>query len=349
MHRMSPVVMLVVMISVSSVYAQKFSASQAKLAEYFIHVPPPPKCKPLKDTSALHTFGGEIIAAWRAETTSGPAVLYVIAGRTEGQYDLEQLADAFGTFAANAKLETERYKNFYVMNRPAIKFVLTGKGDGSMITAIAGKCKGDVDTCVEVVLTSNPWKNSRGTDMFQFVLGCPQEARKEVSVAFETIVHKASFAGTYDGDAGEQLPELEMPMPAVTPGDDTEQNYSSDPLAAVTIGAAMPQHMSGSTRGVSDMMFGTLYATGPEGPAASISTQFISPNISGETAVWRTSLADTTDVYICLWPQLRSAWVIPRDQFNTLAVTSGNMRTLRYSDELLPFLGRWDVLWAVDK
>ncbi|MBP8955197.1 MAG: hypothetical protein KBI47_22605 [Armatimonadetes bacterium] len=94
-----------------------------------------------------------------------------------------------------------------------------------------------------------------------------------------------------------------------------------------------------------DALFASLYTSGASVPYP-VLAQFINGTRKGMDMVWVTPTEDRTSVYVLLWPDMRSAWVIPGADFRQLATVDGGSYVMGFGAELTPYLNAWEHLLA---
>lgn len=319
--------------------------------EYRLELKQPPGCAAYAGSATPHRFGGELLAIWEKSTPAGKGIMYVVGVRRQGNFVVEQIADSFEQFLAGAKIDGERFENFTVMGRPAMKFALRGPGTGQTIAALSGEGGTTVATYMEVVLTTNQWTDGSGTDFIQFVMACPEPSRDAVGEAFRTLVHGTTLRGQYDPTSGGNngagappTPEKEEPVATPEPAGNT-----SLPTNAVAAAAA-PSQNPGPTNSPAPagVVFGSLYIGSGSVPTQ-VAIQLLRSEQRGSLVRWAAPAENKTDLYICVWPALRATWVVPGEDFRKMARKTADGYELSFSDALAPYLGNWDALLAVPR
>jgi len=318
-------------------------------AEFRLELNAPPGWQQYSATKLPHRFGGDLLAAWEKDFEPGRGIIYVIGMRRDGQFLLEQVADSFEEFLDQAEVETGRFENFFVLGRPAVKFVMAGKGSGQMIAAISEDCEAKRNTVMQVVLTTNLWRDGAGTDFIQFVMACPKGAESDVEDSFKEVVHKSTLVGTHDPKAPVKAdPPTETVAPAPKPARKEAATDRPKPTAAprTTKRPSTPVKPPAADQAAPkpSALFGMLYAATSTNPRPVV-VQFLTGRREGASVSWQAARDDKTDVYVCVWKDMRATWIIPASKFKSLADRKASGYELAYSEKLAPFLGQWDYLW----
>ena len=270
--------------------------------------------------------------------------------------------------------------------RPGAKFTMVGPGNGQMIAALAEDVGDSVSTYMEVLLATNEWSNGQGTDCLSFVLVSPESAKNDVTYGFRHVVRQSRATGQYDpeaprraptptaGGAPETQPSPEAATttvqpagqaPGEAPQGSTETVAASPEAEEPKAGSAAAKQPAGEAppatsppaqadssasqaRGAaasSTALFGVLYRAGARVPQP-LTVQFLAAEPQGPAVRWRSPGDGNTEVYVCVWQNLRSVWIIPGEDFRKLAAQAGDMLELTYSEALAPYLGKWEYLWG---
>jgi len=288
--------------------------------EFCVNLATPAGFKPFAGSEMPHCFGGVLIAAWEKDTPHGTGIIYVVAKRRQGQVLIGHITSSLEQYLQQAPIVHEtQLDEVFLMGRPAARFTMTGQGTGQIISALSEKHPGDKATYMEIVLTTNLWSEGAGTDFFLFVMGCPQSAKADMVVSFQSVLDASKLTGQHT-PTGPGQPSSDKP---IAPG-----------------GASMAS-------GGRDVISGLLRTEGSK-PAHAISIQLLWPQRHGINIRWQTGTEDNADVYVCVWPDMRAAWVIPGADFRRLARKADELYELSYTEELAPYLGRWDYLWPTE-
>ncbi len=280
--------------------------------EFYVSLATPPEFGPLADTEMPHCFGGVLLTAWTRDTTYGRAIIYVVAKRHQGPTLIAHIAGSLEQYLQQANIVHEiQLDNVSVMGRPAARFTMTGEGTGRIISALSEKHLGDKATYMEIILTTNPWNEGAGTDFFLFVLGCPQSAKPQMEASFQSLLDASKLTGHYT-PSGLGWPPSDRPSMAVD--------------------------------GI-NVLSGLLHTKSPNA-SRTISIQLLRPQGHGINISWETGAGESAQVYICVWIDMRAAWVIPGPDFRRLAHNTGELYQLSYTEEMADYLGRWDYLWS---
>ena len=362
-HKATAVLILCcALVAIHSGYAQQ--PQMVSPDEFRLSLPSPPGWTQYAGPKSPDRFAGQLLKAWEKETESGKAIIYVLGTRRYGQFLFDHIADAFAEFLADVGVGAERFGNFYVLSRPAVKFTMSGAGTGQMIAALSERVAGDEPTYMEVVLTTNMWQGDQGTDFIQFVLGCPEGAQEEGVAALKAAVHKSMLLGRHtptpeqlaageaadaevvEGLEGEETVEIEeiVPMP-LPPGETAAAEPVEPPTAPPPTARATRAAPVRANTLAAGGLFGSLYDSEAVVPRP-IAVQFLTGLRQGANVRWQAPKDDRTDVYVCIWSEMRAAWILPGDAFRRLAREVDGGYELRYGGALAPYLGEWGNLWG---
>ncbi len=330
-----------------------------------------------------HRFGGHLLGAWQKTLKNGTAIIYVVGARRNSPATTSSVADSFGAFLRSVGVKHERFENFEVISRPAVKFTMEGQGDGQVIAALTEGRSASQPTQMEVVFAANPWVDGKGTDIIQFITVSHKADRAAAAEAFKPAVHRsflqgkhdpskpgkpagpsapASAAGGGDEDIAVQIdgwpdapppmvvppsgPARIIPRGAVSP-DDVRIATTTDAVtgSATSDAASLPAAVQ--TPAAALTPGATLFAAAVDtsvSPPRSVVIQFLASQANGEKPAWTVDSKTATDVYVLVWPEMRNAWVIPAADLPKLGKPEGDSRVVEFSTDLAPYLSAWSNL-----
>ncbi len=134
------------------------------------------------------------------------------------------------------------------------------------------------------------------------------------------------------------------PAPEPTPTAEPAPEPAPEPTPAAEPVAAPSGNGSGETLALDGILFGSLYNSAAPVPRP-IAVQFLSARREGVDVRWQAGRDDRTDVYVCIWADMRAVWIVPAKAFKAMASEKANGYELQYSEALAPYLGQWNNLW----
>ena len=145
--------------------------------------------------------------------------------------------------------------------------------------------------------------------------------------------------------AAEPSPEPSPePAPEPTPAAEPAPEPAPKPTPAAEPVVAPSGNGSGESLTLDGILFGSLYNSAAAVPRP-IAVQFLSARREGVDVRWQAGRDDRTDVYVCIWADMRAVWIVPARAFRTMASEKANGYELQYSEAMAPYLGQWNNLW----
>jgi len=264
---------------------------------------------------------GQFLAGFGRSTAHGPAAIYVVASRQEGQFMIRQMAESNREAFAAVGLEVDLDTELSVLGCPAFMASVWGEGGGTYLNALGESGRtGTTPTFMRLVGVVHPWEDSTaGIDLISFVAVGPLKSVDECLNGLGHTLENARFTGAYSS-----------PQTTVSVPDQTSPVSEAQPQQGPGVGITS--------------VFGHIYSVSDGLMRARPVRVLVAEARNGQQS-WRVGADVTADTVLVLLSQdMFRAWILPAEALDELGGTAGREMLLEDGDALIPYRSNWREL-----